>query len=311
MRKSGFPMNRAGKFFTFAAWAVMACGTASAEGMADAKFQDFGRAMIGKPPAALALDPFYEKYVDAAGIPVTTSGRVPDVALLIARDIILEMLAGRPDLRERLVADHQRVGVMAIDEGTMDIPEQRDWKKPAADDPRLTTCEKKNYAEIAAMTDAEYWNKRARGMGGEYTTGAAENLLGVPGTRYFGENIFVHEFSHSILNAVREADPLLYQRVERAYAQAMKLKLWPGHYAETTIDEYWAEGTQFWFESNYAFKTEQYTIVSSDDMKDHDPALYNVLQEVYRGNHHLAGDVYYQHPARMNTRIATVGKKGC
>ena len=300
-----------GKFFRLLLLAVLACGAAAAPEMKDAIVSDYGRALITKPPASLALDPFYEKYVDAAGIPVTTSARVPDVAILMARDIVLEMLMARPDLRERLVVDHQRVGVMAVDEMTTDIPEQRDWKKPELSDPRLTTCEKKNYAEIAAMTDREYWNKRARGMGGEYTTGAAENILGVPGTRYFGENIFVHEFSHSILNAVREVDPLLYGRVERAYASAMKLKLWPGHYAETTIDEYWAEGTQFWYESNFAFKTEQYTIVSADDLREHDLALFNVLEEVYRGNHHLAGDVFYKHPARMNSRIASVGKKGC
>lgn len=288
-----------------------AADKAAPTSMAGAIIGDYARAVITKPPAGLKLDPFYEKYLDADGIPVTTSAKVPDAALLIARDLVLQMLSERPDLRAELIKEGARVGVMAIDEATTDLPEQRDWKKPEPTDPRLTECEKKNYAQIAAMSDREYWNMRARGMGGGYTTGAAENILGVPGTRYFGENIFVHEFSHDILNAVREVDPLLYQRVERAYAQAMDLKLWPGHYAQTTVDEYWAEGTQFWFNSNYAFKTEQYTVVSADDLRSHDPALYNVLEEVYRKNHHLNADVFFEHPARMNVRIAVVGRKEC
>ena len=32
---------------------------------------------------------------------------------------------------------------------------------------------------LASMTGAEYWNARARGMGGRYTTAAEENILGL------------------------------------------------------------------------------------------------------------------------------------
>jgi hypothetical protein len=270
--------------------------------MRNAIISDYTTFTVHMPPAALGLDAFYQKYVDAGGIPVTTSASVPDTALLVARDIVLAMLANRPDLRARLIADKARVGVMAIEEMTTDVPEQRDWKKPAPDDERLTTCEKQNYAEIARMTDREYWNKRARGMGGTYTTGAAENILGVPGTRYFGENILVHEFSHSILDAIRSVDPGLYGRVERAYAQALASKLWEGHYATTTIDEYWAEGTQFWFNSNMAYRTESLTVLTSDDLRGHDLALFNALEEVYGSNHHIDADVFFEHPARMNVR---------
>jgi hypothetical protein len=266
---------------------------------------------VRAPPATLALDPFYQKYVDAGGIPITTSARVPDSALFVARDIVLAMLAGRPDLRAVLVAAHTRVGIMAIDEMTTDLPEQRDWKKPVLTDQRLTACEKKGYADIARMTDREYWNMRTRGMGGTYTTGAAENILGVPGTRYFGENILVHEFSHSILNALRTADAALYARVERAYADALARGLWTGHYATTTVDEYWAEGTQFWFNSNMAYRTDRITIVSADDLHAHDPALYAVLEEVYRASHHIGADVFYNHPARMNSPIISTAKSGC
>src|SRR3546814_4773693 len=85
------------------------------------------------------------------------------------------MLEKRPDLARALVSAGQRVMIMGVDEQTTDVPEQRDWKKPAIDDPRLTLCERKYYAErIGRLSDSEYWNKRARGMGGLLTSGRSE-----------------------------------------------------------------------------------------------------------------------------------------
>lgn len=262
----------------------------------------YARFMVGSPPAKLSLDPFYQKYVDADGIPITTSDRVPDLALLVARDIVLAMLSERPDLRDELIAMGARVGVMAVDETTTDLPEQSDWTKPAIDDPRLSRCDRENYHSIAAMTDREYWAARARGMGGLYTTGAAENILGVPGTRYFGENILVHEFAHNILEAIRRADPLLYAQIERAFTNARLQTLWKSSYASINVNEYWAEGVQFWFNSNMAYKAGGLEITSADDMRRHDPALHNVLDQVFRADHRIGADVFHLHPARLASK---------
>lgn len=261
---------------------------------------DYARTVIAAPPSALKLDPFYTQFVDAAGIPVVASAKVAPVALLFARDIMRDMLADRPDLRHWLIARGYRVAVMAPDEGTMDLPEQRDWKKPTADDPALTRCERKHYAtRIGALSDAQYWNGRARGMGGKLTSGAQENLLGLSRDRYHGENIFVHEFSHAILDAVEQVDPLLYARVADAYAAAMAAGRWKGEYAATTIQEYWAEGTQFWFNSNKVARFGDVTVLSDADLVRYDPALADVLRAVYGERHHLVTDVFFEHPARV------------
>ncbi|MFS0774024.1 glycoside hydrolase [Sphingomonas sp. 1P08PE] len=256
--------------------------------------------VIGPPPPSAKLDPFYQRYVDAEGVPIASSAAVPDAALLAARDIAVAMLAERPDLRRAMIATGFRVAIMAEAEGTVDLPEQRDWKKPTIDDERLTICERKHYAKrIGSLTDREYWNGRARGMGGLLTSAATENLLGVPGTRYFGENIFVHEFSHAILEAAHQVDPALYARVERAYASAMQRGMWKGEYAAVTIDEYWAEGTQTWFNSNKVAVVDGRRILSDAELAAYDVALYNGLSEVYGTRHRLPGDVYFQHPARV------------
>ena len=174
-------------------------------------------AMPGRPPAALALGPFYAKHLDAGGIPVISSDRAPDAALLRARDLVDGMLAHRPDLRAELVRQGYRVAVLAESEGVLDLPENAHWTKPAEDDPRLTRCERKHYDErIGRFSDREYWDARARSMAGQLTSGAAEDLLGLPSSRWYGETIFVHEFAHNVLFAIQAADPALYREIEAA-----------------------------------------------------------------------------------------------
>jgi hypothetical protein len=59
------------------------------------------------PPAAtkktLALAPFYRKFLDANGLPIVSSERVPDAALREAAWIVNRMLADRPDVRRALI----------------------------------------------------------------------------------------------------------------------------------------------------------------------------------------------------------------
>lgn len=264
---------------------------------------DYVKASIGPVPAELELDPFYKKWTDALGIAIVSSEKAPDAALLAARDIVNHMLAKRPDLRKEMVSRKMRVIVMARSESTTDLPEQRDWKKPSRDDPRLTKDEREHYDErIGKLTDKEYWDRRARGMGGNPTSCAEENVLGYPGTRYFGENILVHEFAHGIMDiGIRHADQDLFKRIRSAYQDAMKKGLWKGHYASTTPNEYWAEGTQTWFWSNYEFKDGDKKVMTPDDLKEYDPTLYGLLAEVY-ADHHIPMDVYYAKGLRPGSR---------
>src|SRR5262249_53284334 len=64
----------------------------------------FEKAMIAAPPKELGLDPFYQKYADAFGIPIVSSENVDDAAVLMARDIVNYMLMKRPDVRDVMVS---------------------------------------------------------------------------------------------------------------------------------------------------------------------------------------------------------------
>ncbi len=265
---------------------------------------NYEQSMVTSLPTTLVLDTFYKKYADAFGIPIISSGKVPNAALLVARDIVNYMLLKRVDVRTALINSKARVLVMAETEMETDLPERSDWKKPAKDDRRLTSGERDNYDKpggIASMSDREYWNKRARGMGGNVTSCAEENLLGYPDTRYYGENILVHEFSHNIMNALRRADPALHKEIEVAYDSAKAKGMYKGQYAINTVAEYWAEGSQWWFWSNFEFMDGQQRIQSPDDLKKYDPILYNILDKVYIG-HHIPADVYHSRNLRSGRR---------
>lgn len=249
--------------------------------------------LISKPPAKLMLDPFYEKYVDAMGIPIIASAAVSDTALLIAREIIIQMLSERPDIRRTLVRTGQKVGIIGQTQQMSDIPEYKNLKKPEFGDRRLTAKEIAEYDKIKKMSDQEYWNRRARGLGGVYTTCGEENLLGIPGTRYFGEHILVHEFAHAIHRGIRASDPELAEAIDQAYADAMAIGLWKGQYASTNSGEYFAEGTQFWFWSNYEYQDGDKVVYSPLDLRTYDPKLYDLLARIFPLNHRISLDVYY------------------
>lgn len=257
-------------------------------------------AALPAPPDSLGLDPFYTKYVDAEGIPIVSSSRVADEALLDARSIVRDMLAYRPDLAAVLARKGYRVAILAEEEAITDLPENAHWTKPAPDDPRLTRCERKHYeTRIGSLTDREYWNARARGIGGVHTVGAEEDVLGKRTSRYYGETILVHEFAHNVLDAIRAADPQLYAEIEAAYALALEEGLWRDEYASTTVQEYWAEGTQFWFNSNRLAVFDGRRILNHADLEAYDPRLAAVLREAYGERHRLAADPFHLHPARV------------
>lgn len=257
-------------------------------------------ASLPPPPEGLGIDPFYDKYLDAGGIPIVASDRVADEALVDARRMVEDMLAYRPDLAAVLARRDYQVAILGEEEAITDLPENAHWTKPAPDDPRLTRCERKHYdTRIGSLTDREYWNARVRGIGGVYTVGAEEDVLGKPTSRYYGETILVHEFAHNLLDAIRVADPALYAEVEAAYAKALEEGLWLNEYASTTVQEYWAEGTQFWFNSNRLAVFDGRRILDHDDLAAYDPRLAAALAQAYGPRHRLAADPFHLHPARV------------
>jgi hypothetical protein len=261
-----------------------------------AMMRDYVAFSVTAPPPELGLDPFYKKYVDALGIPIVTSDKVPDAALLAARDIVQFMLADRPDLRKELMRKKWKVAIMAQTEVTYDIPEHRKFRPlPKIDDERLTPAQRENYDKpggVGTMTGEQYWNGRGRGFGGEpngenTTSCAEENLLGYPGTRYYGSSICVHEFSHGIMRgAIYTVDPEYRKAVEDAYAAAKAQKLSSAQgYPGNNFNEYWATGIEA-----YVFGSGR----GRDTLLAADPRLYELVRQVIPATK-MPGNVYIGH----------------
>ena len=268
---------------------------------------DYLKWVVTAPPpeivARFNLDTtFYKKYADANGYPILASGKVPDAALAIVRDQVNYMLAHRPDVRDTMIARGARIGIMAETEYTMTVPEQRDWVVPKYLDPRLTVQERARYYEpggLGSMSAEGYWNPRARGMGGTFTTCAEENVLGYYGTRYWGTNICVHEFSHGIMGAgIGNADPKWFQDIVDSYKAAKaacgmdSLPSLPTArgYAGNTFNEYWATGVE-WYVGNGGRDRAL--------LKQIDPRLYELVSRLIPENKHL--------PVRAN--VSNIGNR--
>jgi len=223
-----------------------------------------GNPVVSSPPASLGLDPFYKKYIDAKGIPVISSGKVPDEALLSVMNMANTMLDKNPDVRQKMISYHARIGIMGKEEVTTDIPEHAFL----ANDPN---------------TD---WNKRARGLGGTIavpiTTCAEENVLCYQVDPYRNEDIFVHEFAHAVhLMGIRYVDTAFDTKLQGAFDLAKAAGKWARTYAGTNTEEYWAEAVQCWF--NCAAEADPpngvYNYVNTRaELKNYDPELYDLVK---------------------------------
>ena len=186
---------------------------------------------VGRPPRELGLSPFYEKHLDCDGLPVVSSAKVPDEALRRAAATIRRMTSKRPDLLPELARRGVRAAILAKTERTTDIPEHAD------------------------LTPKERWDKRARGLGATPSrpavSGAEENLLGYPDDPYKGEDIFLHEFAHTIhVMALARLEAGFEPELQGLYRAARAKGLWEKTYAAENAGEYFAEGAQSWFGAN-------------------------------------------------------------
>lgn len=237
-------------------WMLLGCTTAKRTSSADAT-----RRVSPVPEAvraSLKLSPFYQKYLDAAGLPVLGSTNVSDFAMLEARWILTHMLSQRPGILRAMATNGNRVVVMAHNEYTTDLPEQADMK------PQI------------------FWDRRARGLGGDLTSCAEENLLCFAGDPYSTENILIHEFGHAIaLIGMRAVDPTFEPRLRAAYQRAKSAGLFQGTYAITDVDEYWAEAVQDWFDNNRENDAQHNFVNTRAELKEYDPPLAALCAEVF------------------------------
>lgn len=256
---------------TFLAAGVSSAADVNGSAKSDAWLAE---AKVGPVPAPLKLDPFYKKHVDALGIAVVSSERTTDAALLEAGYLLHLMLRDRPDISKAMHDNGSRLVVMAASEMTTDVP------------------------EFARMTPKDYWDRRARGMGGQphrpVTTCGEENLLALAGDPYSTENIFIHEFAHAVHHMGMDyVDKGFDRKLNECFEKAMAKGLWKGKYAATNRAEYWAEGVQSYFGTNRQPDHDHNHVDTKKELEEYDPEIAALVSEVFK-----QADWTYVHPTK-------------
>lgn len=206
---------------------------------------------------------FFAKETDYQGIPIKASAVVEDRALLIARERLSRLLQHLPDAVYNLKVAGAELHIIGRDQGTSDLPEHRHLKgKPF--DGNLTV------------------DQRTRGLGGLLTSCGEENLLELPGDRYRGRDICLHEFSHNLQDNGFSED--VQQMIREQYRRSLAKGLWNKAYAATNEHEFWAELTMWYFGTHGDMgMTGVKPANGAEGLKAYDPEAYDLLDSIYSG----------------------------
>lgn len=224
-------------------------------------------------PKLVLLDPpekeYFSKLIDFHGIPIKAHAVVVDEALYAAYDrlnlLLTNLLLRQPMLLSNLVEAGVELHVIGRDQVTTDLPEWRQDKgKPIAEYNGLTR------------------DQRTRGMGGRLTSCGEENLLKLKTDRYFGRDICLHEFSHSIRNYGIPAE--VRTLFNEQFRRSLDKGLWQSSYAGSNPDEFFAELTMWYFGTHGDLhmngpKPEN----GREGLNRYDPDAFRLMDEFYSG----------------------------
>jgi len=202
---------------------------------------------------------FYKKHADANGIPILSSEKPIDKTLTLACELVNELVGERPDVRDALIRNRAQFIIIASSEKTTDPPE---------------------YSHLP-----DYYNTRARGLGGLVGMCAEESILcDRSKDRWYGESICVHEFAHTVaLYGLYAADKTFESRLNAAFQSAKSAGLWRNTYASEQPQEYWAEGVQSWYDTNLESAVPNGVhgpIDTKSELREYDRKLYDLVDEL-------------------------------
>ncbi len=182
-----------------------------------------------------------------------------------ARANILTLIPDRPaGVVAALRAQRVRVVILARGESVRAIPEY------AAAFPDRTR-------------DAAYWAGFGATPALPIVAGTEDNLLG----NRNAENVFVHEFAHTVAEMALAADAGFANAWAAAWNHARGAGLWAKTYAGSHKHEYWAEGVQSYFDVNREGPPGGDGVHNHantrDGLRTHDPKLFALIDAVYGG----------------------------
>lgn len=215
--------------------------------------------------APFMLDGFYQKYCDVEGIPLLSSSVVRDAAFFAAHERAIAMSSNlEPAAKQAIIDLNTRIAIIAQSEVTTGIPE---------------------YSDLNTVFPETDWDTRTRGLGATperpATSAGEENLLCLPNDIFAGEDIFVHEYAHTVhVMGIRPANPTFDSDLSAAYDAAIAQGLWEDTFAATNALEYWAEGVQSWFNVNQEPQDGIHNDIDTRvELQEYDPVLHDLIAQ--------------------------------
>lgn len=211
---------------------------------------------------------FFDKKTDYHGIVIRANKVVSDEAMIEAYRRIDSVLKNMPNALTNLVAAKAGLDIIGTGQVTSDLPDYRHLKgKPFQGKPteKVTTID-----------------ERTRGMGGLRFSCGEENLLKLKEDRYFGRDICVHEFAHTLQNYGLSKD--IQQKIREQYKASTEKGLWKGAYAASDQGEFFAELTMWYFGTHGDTpKGSDIPAPGPEAFKKYDPDAYALLDSLYSG----------------------------
>ena len=209
---------------------------------------------LQQPPPSLGLDPYYGKYLDAGGVAIVSSLRVPDQALLSARNTLNEMLSDRPDLLATMAELGIRVAIWDEHAVSSDLPDnEHDMQK----------------------------DRKSLGLfNGIVASTGVESVLCYDNMPEPGFDFLVHELAHAVQAAVEHqpGGDRFRERLQDIYDDARPR--WEWTYPGTNPAEFWAELVTSWFGMQNA-KNYWYDVNSPAELEALEPAIAALIREVF------------------------------
>ena len=208
----------------------------------------------GRLPPHLNADPYYQKYLNAGGVPILAPESVSDEELLRTRAITLGMVADRPALLAVLAS--QNIRILLYDK------------------------EKGGLSQLPEFAD--YSDSDLSGLFGETSYGGAVAAPAM--TTYHCNEILIHEIAHALDHAIRIQDfdanrePGFKQARNQTYLGAMEAGLWAGRYESTLSQEYWSEMVVQWLRPD-VFRTQ----FGLENLSEYDSNAARLIEH-YLGN---------------------------
>ena len=234
--------------------------------------------LVTTPPAKLKINPFYTKYLYCRSLPILGTANASDDAMYKANQLIRDMFTFRHDILKAMIDEGLQFIVLGDRERITDLP---DFKGTNTSGRIYFKFTKENPRFV---------------VGGEY-------ILNPDKT---GENLVVREFAKAIpllvgsrpfdpnfarqrqrqqyeMYGLVQVDENFNKKLDELYKNAMSKGLWKGTPAAKDMVEYFAEGTQSWFDCNgKVVDASGKTINTRDELQKYDPDLAAFLLDTYR-----------------------------